>query len=136
MGARVLHGSRWRKARGQAIIEMALVLPILLLLVFGVCDFGVYMFRQSEATNCVREVARRAAVWAPADQLNPPQCAPYGAFLTKSPSYPGSLKPGDDFTARIDMPFDPVVIDNFVPPLKNAMWIITSVTMRMEGTRV
>jgi Flp pilus assembly protein TadG len=44
--------------RGQAVIEMALTLPLLLLVVFGIFDFG-FMFQKYEVvTNAAREGAR------------------------------------------------------------------------------
>jgi len=44
--------------RGQAVIELALTLPLLLLVVFGIIDFG-FMFQRYEAvTNAAREGAR------------------------------------------------------------------------------
>jgi Flp pilus assembly protein TadG len=43
---------------GQAVIELALTLPLLLVVVFGIIDFG-FMFQRYEAvTNAAREGAR------------------------------------------------------------------------------
>jgi hypothetical protein len=50
--------ARARAQHGQAVIEMALTLPLLLLIVFGIFDFG-FMFQQYEVvTNAAREAAR------------------------------------------------------------------------------
>jgi Flp pilus assembly protein TadG len=47
-----------RSERGQAVIELALTLPLLLVVVFGIIDFG-FMFQRYEAvTNAAREGAR------------------------------------------------------------------------------
>jgi Flp pilus assembly protein TadG len=47
-----------RDDRGQAVIELALTLPLLLVVVFGIIDFG-FMFQRYEAvTNAAREGAR------------------------------------------------------------------------------
>jgi Flp pilus assembly protein TadG len=47
-----------RNQRGQAVIELALTLPLLLVVVFGIIDFG-FMFQRYEAvTNAAREGAR------------------------------------------------------------------------------
>jgi Flp pilus assembly protein TadG len=49
---------RWRSERGAELIEFAVVMPILLLLIAGIIDFGM-MFRTYEAvTNAAREGAR------------------------------------------------------------------------------
>lgn len=48
--------------RGQALVEFALVLPLLFLLVFGIIEFGRYLFLKNTATNGARQGARQAAV--------------------------------------------------------------------------
>ncbi|GAA0558360.1 hypothetical protein GCM10010172_46760 [Paractinoplanes ferrugineus] len=47
---------------GAAAVELALVLPILLLLVFGLIDFGRVMQQQIQLTEAVREGARVGAL--------------------------------------------------------------------------
>ncbi len=48
--------------RGQAMVEMALVLPIFILLVMGIIDFGRLFNAQISLTHASREGARQAAV--------------------------------------------------------------------------
>ncbi|MCH8964002.1 MAG: pilus assembly protein [Planctomycetes bacterium] len=53
--------------RGAAVVEMAVVTPLLLTLLFGVIEFGnSFMFRQI-LTNAAREGVRTAAIQATAD---------------------------------------------------------------------
>jgi len=59
--ARKLCGSR----SGQAMVEFALVLPIFLLLVIGVIEFGRAWNLAQTLTDAAREGARRAAVFDP-----------------------------------------------------------------------
>jgi Flp pilus assembly protein TadG len=47
---------------GQAIIEMALTLPLLLMIVLGVFDFGLMFQRFEVVTNAAREGARLAVL--------------------------------------------------------------------------
>ena len=47
-----------RNERGQSVIEMALTLPLLLLVVFGIIDFGFMFQRYEVVTNAAREGAR------------------------------------------------------------------------------
>ena len=47
---------------GQALVEFALVLPILLLLAVAIMDFGRALFVYSEVSNAAREAVRYAAV--------------------------------------------------------------------------
>jgi Flp pilus assembly protein TadG len=48
--------------RGQAMVEFALVLPLLLLLIFGIFDFGRAINYWIDATHMANEAARYAAV--------------------------------------------------------------------------
>ncbi|QUH27009.1 TadE/TadG family type IV pilus assembly protein [Serpentinicella alkaliphila] len=51
-----------KENRGQALVELALVLPILLLLVFGIVEFGRIFGTYLMVTHGAREGARAAAV--------------------------------------------------------------------------
>jgi Flp pilus assembly protein TadG len=48
--------------RGQALVEFALILPILLLVVTGIMQFGVLLSGQIALVNGVREAARYGSV--------------------------------------------------------------------------
>lgn len=47
---------------GQTLVEFALVLPVLLMLVLGIAEFGWVFFARISATNGAREGARALAV--------------------------------------------------------------------------
>ncbi len=51
-----------RKKRGQSLAEFALVLPILLLIMFGIIDFGWMLFNYVALNNGLREGLRYASV--------------------------------------------------------------------------
>ena len=51
-----------RDQQGQAMVEFVIVAPILLLLVFGIIQFGIYFNNQVALTDAVRAGARQAAV--------------------------------------------------------------------------
>lgn len=50
-----------KSSRGQSIIEFAIVLPVLLLLVMGVIDFGRVYFAYVSVTNGARNGAEHAS---------------------------------------------------------------------------
>lgn len=53
---------RMRSERGAELVEFAFVLPVLLLLGLGICDFGMLFQRYEVVTNAAREGARAGAV--------------------------------------------------------------------------
>ncbi len=62
MGHRRVAGRRGR--RGQALVEFALVLPIFLLIIFGMVDIGRYVY----LTNAFNEAAREGARYGSVEQ--------------------------------------------------------------------
>ena len=54
--------------RGAAMVEMAIVLPVLLLLVFGIIDFGRLYNTQVTLTHAAREGIRDYAIFGLEDQ--------------------------------------------------------------------
>ncbi len=118
-----------RRHRGQAIVEMALVMMLLLSLTFGILDMGVYMYRYIQAANCVREVARRAVVRQPTTNT---YCIDVGLTPTLSAD-PAGLDAGDEITATIDTDHNWMVISYLIPGLGPSAPVDARVTMRMEG---
>ena len=53
---------RWRSERGAELIEMAVALPLLLLVVMGIVDFGFLFQRYLVLTNAAMEGARVAVL--------------------------------------------------------------------------
>lgn len=53
--------SRRRRSRGQSLVELALILPVLLFLVAGALDLGRVFFATITVTNAAREGAMQAA---------------------------------------------------------------------------
>ncbi len=59
----------WRREKGQSMVELALILPILLLLLFGTIEFGRVFYSYITITSAVREGARAAAVGKTDDEI-------------------------------------------------------------------
>jgi Flp pilus assembly protein TadG len=108
------HTSIARDERGQALTEFAFVLPLLVLLLFGVIQFGVLYNHYVTLTDAVRAGARKAvvsrylggsaatqackdAVKASASSLN----------LTDAQiSCTSSWKPGEDVVVQATYPYE------------------------------
>jgi len=51
-----------KASKGQSLVEFAMVLPLLVILIFGIIDFGMGLRSYISLTNATREGARFAAV--------------------------------------------------------------------------
>ena len=51
-----------KKQRGVALVEFALVLPILLMIIFGIIELGIALYDKAVITNASREGARYGIV--------------------------------------------------------------------------
>jgi len=59
-----LRSRRRRRTRGQSLVEFALVVPIFLLLLCGILDFGVVLYSRMTVINAARDAARVATLMA------------------------------------------------------------------------
>jgi hypothetical protein len=69
--------------KGQSIVEIALITPLLLAALYIAFDFGIALFTSHLAQNAVREGTRIGAI-LPDDCVNPPGCTthPPGKSVT------------------------------------------------------
>lgn len=63
MMVKPMHSLRKRYQRGTSVVEMAIVLPLLLMLVFAIGEFGMMYTQWQTLTNAAREGARIGVVW-------------------------------------------------------------------------
>jgi hypothetical protein len=64
-------GRRTRTSRGQALVELALILPLFIMVLTGVIVLGVIVFYNQQLTNAAREAARFAAIHSASDPFCP-----------------------------------------------------------------
>lgn len=55
----------WKNNKGASAVEFTLVLPILIVLLFGIVEFGLLMYNKAVITNASREGARAGIVFSP-----------------------------------------------------------------------
>lgn len=60
--ARASEHRRGRGGRGAALVEFAIIAPLLFLLIFGIIEFGWAFFQNNDVRHEARETARIAAV--------------------------------------------------------------------------
>jgi len=66
--------SAFRKEDGQALVEFALVIPLLLFVVFAIIDFGLAINQYNDSTNLANLGARAAAVASTSTTWTQPTC--------------------------------------------------------------
>jgi Flp pilus assembly protein TadG len=115
----------WRDEHGAAVVEFALVVPLLLLLLWGIIDMGRAFYTLNNLASAVREGARRAAVMAtnPTSGTNP---AVIRSTVTTSfkplgpPLRPESVTvtlANRQVTVRASYPFAPLVLTGWTFPV-------------------
>ena len=52
----------WRDRRGASALEFAFILPVLLLFIGGIIQFGAVFFLESNMANVARDTARRVSI--------------------------------------------------------------------------
>ncbi|MGN6676792.1 MAG: TadE/TadG family type IV pilus assembly protein [Streptosporangiaceae bacterium] len=103
---------RQARDRGAAAIEFALLFPLLMLIVFGIIDFGRALNAQITLTQAAREGARLDALGEPNVQSQTQSAAtglsPVNVTVTACP--PGA---GPDVNAEVDVSYT----FNFITPI-------------------
>jgi Flp pilus assembly protein TadG len=138
------NGRRRRRNRGQAIVEMALVMSILMVLSMGIVDFGLFLTGYIRATNCTREAARAAVVRTPnatnicSNDFLSPLFSTYTVsvspnYLTDPAGNPVTVTINATYTWSILGP----TINAFIPggSLANTN-VRVQTTMRLEGRKI
>ena len=62
---RIFNRHSFKNQRGAAVVEFALVVPLLLLVLFGIIEFSVLLYDKAMLTNASREGARAGIVYVP-----------------------------------------------------------------------
>ena len=128
--------------RGAVAAEFALLLPLLLIILFGIIDFGMMMYSREIVTNAAREGARAGIVQGPPKRtggeilaivdnyltgtgVNPADVnlTPTGAGLTN----PATLTVSGTYNYNFLVPVIPVLVG-----IPNPLIIPISVVMRHE----
>lgn len=144
-----------KKERGAAVIEFALVVPLLLVLVFGIIEFAILMYDKAMITNASREGARAGITvrsprmsrseiittvnnacqtslitFNPADP--PPSTRTFVNGAEGDPAIIGMTSAQDFLTVEISYAYDYLLLPNFITDLTGTITLVASTTMRAE----
>ena len=102
----------WRE-RGAAAVELAVIMPLLLLFIAGIVDFGRFFMTEIQLTNAVREGARVAVIGeTPANViLRTTTAAPVVAGLVVTMPQQCPSGGGGDVTVRATGDFDWILLE-------------------------
>jgi Flp pilus assembly protein TadG len=141
----MMKSEKSRTRSGQSVVEFALVLPILLLVVLGIVEFGILILHHLNIANGAREGARAAALGRNGTQIT--EWVQQGASVTTGltivwqssgngtswvthPMNGTNTVPAGDFV-RITVNRPHQQLTHFIPGLDNVI-ITKTVTMRRE----
>lgn len=132
-------------AKGAAMVEFAIVLPLLMMLVFGIIEFGILLYNKAMITNASREGSRAGIVYAFPDRISNAEiqstvqtyCG--GHMITfGTPSNPTTavagqcVSAGDPLTVTVTYPYKFLVLPNFVTTLAGTINLSARTVMRCE----
>jgi Flp pilus assembly protein TadG len=119
---------------GAAAVEFALVLPLFLVLMFGVVEFGLIMYAKGIITQASREGARFGVVY----NLTPKTKGDIEAYVQtylQNAGFPGATVTatlGNPLSVKVDYPYRFSVLPNFITDLAGTLNLTTDTSMRLE----
>ena len=123
---------------GQSLVELALVLPLIVVVLFGIMEFGQIFQAYLTITSASREGARTAitgstneAILTATNQLTTTLTEPDKAVVTINPSDPLARRQGIPLSVKITYPVElyTPVLSSILP---DPVILESTTTMRME----
>ncbi len=130
-----------RTHRGAAAVEMAIVLPLLLLLILGVIEYGWMFLKNQGVTNVARQTARVAARYEVSDAevqaalssaITAAGLSTSGYAMVMNPADTSVLEPGDTLSVTVTVPYANIRLLG-VPFLPAPANLSATITMATEG---
>ena len=125
--------------RGVAVVEFALIMPVLILLVAGVVQFGIMYSQYQVLQGAAREGARCAAVQATefgdCDVMTEIEDASLSYELSETPNQDRVCSDetrGENVTVSWEQQLDTGVLGTLVPPIPDTIGATISGTFRCE----
>jgi Flp pilus assembly protein TadG len=134
----------WKNQTGASAVEFAIVLPILVLLVFGIIEFSVALYDKAMITNASREGARAAIVFRVPPVTDDEITNVVNTYLGNNlitfggPATPNTTvtrngsNPGDELKVAVNYTYTFLLIPSFVTSLSGGINIMAETVMRME----
>lgn len=130
---------------GAAMVEFAIVLPLLLILIFGMIEFSIMLYDKAMLTNATREGARLGILYNSPDRITEQQITDtidvylqnnlisLGGASTWETTVPGTCTAaGAPLTVTVTYPYRFLVLPNFITSLASPLTLGATTTMRCE----
>lgn len=134
-----------KRQNGAAAVEFAIILPILIVLVFGIIEFGLALYDKAVITNASREGARAGIVFkvpavsdaeitAVIDSYCQNNLVTFGAVTdaTTTITREGASASGDNLTVTVAYTYDYLLLPGFISSLTGGLNMNATTVMRME----
>ena len=129
--------------KGAAAVEFAIILPLLLILLFGIIEFGIILYDKAMITNASREGARAGIVFDP-DGISDAEirsvvkeyCS--GHMITFGEDSIDGIddipitRAGENLTVTVTYQYDFLVLPDFVTGIVGNINLSAQTIMRME----
>jgi Flp pilus assembly protein TadG len=137
---------RSRRSRGMAMVEFVIILPILLMIVFAIIEFGVLFGRWQTLSNAAREGARTAVVFrsgcnattveAEVRQRVKDYAAPLGIVLADTDIAVSGVcgSSTTSSTVTVTLPYTFKVLPGVAASVSPTIDLVGNSVMRNEGT--
>ncbi len=126
---------------GAAAVEFALVLPILVVLLLGMMEFGLVFYRQQVITNASREGARAGIIVGDPRPTEAEIRNVVESYLTSASLDTGSATisvtgaqgiSGSSLTVRVQYPYNFIALNNFIGSLGANLILSAQTVMQQE----
>lgn len=145
-----------RSEQGTAVVEFALVLPLLLVIVFGIIEFSFILYNQAMITNASREGSRSGIIvqtprkstgeittvvnnylnnYLVSFNSGPPPAPTVVVKINDvvaDPSTAGLTSAQDYLTVEVSYNYDFLIIPDFITSIAGTKTLFASSTMRAE----
>ena len=131
--------------KGAAAVEFAFVLPLLIVLLVGIMEFGLILYNQQVITNACREGTRAGivartprldltAITTVVNNYSQTHLVTFGNATAASTAMnnSGGTSFGDDLTVTVTYDYDFLVLPNFVSSLTGGLTLSAQTVMKYE----
>jgi len=123
-----------RSESGASAVEFAILLPVLMMVLFGIIEFGLALYRQAILTNASREGARLGIVQSVPAITDAQINAVINTYLTNAGINPGDMNPAPTITGAGGVTGTPVRVTLTLPytfaVLPNLTSVVPTINLR------